>query len=196
VGVAAPSKLTVKVTADPADDITETDETNNAQTEVTTVTHTQCTGCVDLQLGQILATPNPVTNGSNLTYQFTVTNIGDLPAIPVAPDAIRVFVDLDRIPNESTFVSANGTNGFTCGINPDFGPVAPDSLTNPEVLCTGPVGGLAPSAGTTITVVATANTAAEPSWVDFDVAVDPENLVSEFREFNNTGGLRVTTLAP
>lgn len=192
VGVAAPNVLTVNVTADPLDAITETDETNNSQTETTTVTHEQCTGCIDLQMGQVLATPNPAPNGSNITYQFTVTNIGDLPAVPVLPDAIVVAVNLDTGFNESSLVSAVATNGFTCAGNPAF----PGIPAAPEILCTGPVAGLAAAAGTTVTVVATANTAAVPSFVDFDVEVDPGDVVAEFNESNNDGGLLVDTVAP
>ena len=195
VGATAPNKLTVNVAADPLDAITETNEANNTQTETTTVTHTQCTACVDLQMGQILATPNPIPDNTDVTYEFTVTNIGDLPAV-VTPNPIVIAVNLDRVPNESTFVSATATNGFACAPNSSFGTGPGQSLAFAEILCTGPAAGLAAAAGTTVTVKAHANTAAVPSFVDFDVVVDPGNVVPEFREFNNAGSLRVTTIAP
>jgi hypothetical protein len=196
VGVAAPNTLTVSVSADPLDVIHETDETNNAQTETTTVTHTQCTSCVDLQMGQILATPNPIPDGTTATYQFTVTNIGDLPAVPTLPNRIVVAIDLDRDANESTRVSASATNGFTCVNNPLFGTGLGQSPVNPEILCTSPDAGLAAAGGTTVTVKAHVDTASVPSFVDFDVLVDPGHLVPEFQESNNSGGLRVSTVAP
>ncbi|MFQ6170509.1 CARDB domain-containing protein [Oryzobacter sp. R7] len=192
VGAAAPNRLTVTVTADALDLITETDETNNTQTEVTTVTHTQCQSCIDLQVGQVIAAPNPVANGGDVTYKFTVTNIGDLPAVPVAPDQLVVSVDLDTAFNELDLVSVEATGGFTCAANPDW----PLDQTLPEVLCTGPVGGLLPGAGTTVTLVGTADTAVEPSFVAFDVVADPGDVFPEPVEANNTGGLIVDVVAP
>ena len=192
VGAAAPEQLTVQVTADAVDDITETDETNNTQTEVTTVTHTVCASCIDLQLGQIIAAPNPVTNGGNVTYKFTVTNIGDLPAVPTDPDKLLVSIDLDTTANESTLVSVAATESWTCATNPAF---LLDS-TEPEILCEAPAAGLLPGGGTTVTLVATANTAFEPSFVDFDVAVDPGNVFPEPVDANNNGGLIVDVVAP
>ena len=197
VGAAAPNKLTVNVTADPLDVITETDETNNTQTETTTVTQTQCTACVDLQLGQIVATPNPIPDDTDVTYQFTVTNIGDQPTDVDWPERSSSSRSTSTPGfNESTFVSASATNGFTCGLNPFFGGGFRQSLAaTRRSSAPARTPGSRPAAGTTVTVTAHADTAL-PSYVDFDVAVDPATRVAEFRETNNTGGLRVNTFAP
>lgn len=195
VGVAAPNKLTVNVTADPTNAITETNEANNTQTETTTVTHTQCTACVDLQMGQILATPNPIPDDSDVTYQFTLTNIGDQPAVPTGSNRITIAVDLDGSFNESTFVSASATNGFVCAQNPLFGTGAGQSPANPEIVCTGPAAGLAAAAGTTVTVKAHADTSPDDSVVLFDAEVDSGGVV-EFQTNNNAGSLIVDTFAP
>ncbi|MEO7235352.1 MAG: CARDB domain-containing protein, partial [Lapillicoccus sp.] len=189
----APAQLTVKVTADPLDAILETNEANNAATEVTSVTHVACTTCIDLLLGQVLATNNPTVNDRDVTYQFVVTNVGDQStASDPAPHDVVIAVDLDRGANELSLVSVAATAGVVCGANPAF----PLLSTAPEILCTVPATGFAPGGGTEVTVVAHAKTAALPSFVDFDVSVDPANQISEFSEVNNVGGLRVTTVAP
>ena len=126
-----------------------------------------------------------------------VTNIGDLPTeSDPDPNDLAILVDLDTGFNESTFSSAFATAGFTCGLNPFFGGGLGQSLAAPEVLCTAPAAGLAAGAGTSITVVANVDTT-PPSFVDFDVSVDPANVIDESgREANNTGGLQVDTVAP
>ncbi|MCF6376439.1 hypothetical protein L2K70_02380 [Nocardioides KLBMP 9356] len=196
VGAAAPGKLTVSMTADPLDAITETDEANNTQTETTTVTHDECTACVDLELGQIIATPNPIPDNSDVTYKFTVTNIGDQPAVPTGSNRITIAIDLDRTANELKAPwTADATNGFTCAAYPFFGSGVGQSLANPEIICTGPAAGLAAAQGTTVTVKAHADTASPSSYVDFDVAVASGGVI-EAETNNNTGGLRVNTYAP
>jgi uncharacterized protein DUF11/CARDB protein len=193
VGPAAPPKLTVKVTADPLDAILETNEANNTQTEDTSVTLTGCVLCIDLVAGQVIATDNPTVNNSDVTFQFTVTNVGDLPSeSDTDPNDVVISVNLDKSANELTKVSISATNGFTCAANPAF----PMNPAAPEYLCTGPAAGLAPGGGTEITVVGHANTGFVPSFVDLDVVVDPANSVAEFDEANNASTLRVDTVAP
>jgi uncharacterized repeat protein (TIGR01451 family) len=193
VGPAAPPKLTVKVTADPLDAILETNEANNTQTEDTSVTLTACVSCIDLVAGQVLATNNPTVNDTDVTFTFTVTNVGDLPTeSDPDPNDVVVAVNLDKAANELTSVSFSATNGFTCAANSAF-PLNPAA---PEILCTAPAAGLAPGGGTEITVVGHANTGAAPSFVDLDVTVDPGGQIAEFDESNNTSTLRVETVAP
>ena len=191
VGAATPDKITVTVTADPLNAIPETDETNNSEVETTTVILDLCTACVDIALGQIVAAPNPVPNGDDVTYEFTATNIGDTPAIPGPGQKLVVLADLDGTANESSLLSTSATNGFTCSTNPDF-LLDP---SQPEVRCESE-DGLAPGAGTAITVVAHVSTAGTPSFVDFDVSTDTSLSVGDTRRFNNDGGLRVDVIAP
>ncbi len=187
----APPKLTVKVTADPLDAILETNEANNAQQEDTTVVLASCTLCVDVVAGQVIASVNPAVNDTDVTYQFVVTNVGDLPTESLGDLIdVKIFVDLDTIFNESTLVSVEATNGFTCGTNPAF----ILDTTAPELLCEAPAEGLGPGGGTLVTVVAHVNTSLVPSFVAFDVAVPA--LPGELTSANNTGHLTVNTVAP
>lgn len=190
-----PPSLEIVVTADPFDAIAEANEADNTASETTSVTSTACTGCIDLVLGQISADPNPGVDGGQVTYEFAVTNIGDNPT-STDPDPLVVAVQLDFSANESVFVSATATNGFTCAANAFFGNGVGQSLTAPEVLCTASVTGLNPGEGTLISIVVTVNTAFTPSFVDFDVAVDPGNVVGEDTNANNDGGLRIDVVAP
>ncbi len=193
VGPAAPPKLTVKVTADPVDAILETNEANNTQTEDTSVTLTACVTCIDLVAGQVIATDNPTVDDTDVTYQFTVTNVGDLPTeSDPDPNDVVIAVNLDGIFNELALVSFSATGGFTCAANPAF----PGDPTAPELLCSGPAAGLAPGGGTEITVVGHADTTPADSFVGFTVTVDPANQIAEFNEANNASSLIVDTVAP
>jgi hypothetical protein len=100
---------------------------------------------------------------------------------------VVVAIDLDKSSNELTPVSASAP-GFTCVTTSP-----PIPITAPEIVCTS-TAGLAGGAGTLFSVVGHANTAAVPSFVDFDVVVDPANKIAEFDEFNNSGSLRVNTI--
>ena len=190
-----PPSLEVTVTADPTNAIAETDETDNTASETTTVTSSHCTSCIDLVMGQIGADPTPGVDGGQVTYKFAVTNIGDL-STATDPDPLVVAINLDTTFNRSSFSSASATNGFSCVVNPFFGSGLGQSTANPEVLCTASASGLNPGQGTLITIVANVNTASTPSSVDFGVAVDPDNVVAEDSDANNTGSLQIDVVAP
>ena len=171
--------------------ITETSETDNVATEKTTVSSVACTGCIDLILGQISADPNPGVDGGQVTYKFAVTNIGDL-STATDPDPLIVAINLDTAFNDSSFVSGSSPSGFTCGANPAF----PGNPAAPEVLCVASASGLTAGQGSLITIVTNVNTAATPSYVDFDVAIDPGDIVGEDTNANNNGGLQIDVVAP
>jgi hypothetical protein len=163
-----PPQLDVTVTADPANAITETSETDNVATEKTTVSSVACTGCIDLILGQISADPNPGVDGAQVTYEFAVTNIGD-GTTASDPDPLVVAINLDTTFNESSFVSGcRHQRLHLCVANPAF----PGDLAAPEVLCVASASGLTAGQGSLITIVTIVNTGG-PSFVDFDVAIDP-----------------------
>jgi subtilase family serine protease len=189
VTASAGSSLTVTAAVDPNDDIAEANEANNSQTAITSVVAAPCTSCIDLVMSNIVASPaSPVKNNNDVTYNFTVTNVGDRPtSADPAPNAVVVAINLDTVFNELTPVSASAP-GFTCVTT---SPPVPAS--NPEIVCTN-ASGLAAGAGTLFSVVAHANTATAPSFVDFDVTVDPGNQIAEFNEANNAGSLRVNTI--
>lgn len=190
VTASAGTSLTVEAKADPNNDIAESNEGNNDATAITSVVAAPCTGCIDLVAGSIIATPpSPVLNNTDVTYNFVVTNVGDLNTnIDPAPHDVVVTIDLDTIFNESTPVSVSAP-GFSCVTTSP-----PASLTDPEIVCTNTTG-LAGGAGVLFSVVAHVNTAATPSYVDFDVRVDPGNQIAEFNEANNHSSLRVNTHA-
>jgi uncharacterized repeat protein (TIGR01451 family) len=195
VTASAGTSLTAVATVDPANNIVESDESNNSQTAVTSVVAAPCTSCIDLVAGSIIATPpSPVLNNTDVTYNFAVTNVGDEPtsASPTPlPHDVVVTIDLDTVFNESTPVSASAP-GFTCVITSP-----PLLLTDPEIVCTS-TAGLAGGAGTIFSVVAHVDTAATTppgNFVDFDVVVDPANHIAEFNEANNSSSLRVDTHA-
>jgi len=190
-----PPSLEVTVTADPTNAIAETDETDNTASETTTVTSSHCTSCIDLVMGQIGADPTPGVDGGQVTYKFAVTNIGDL-STATDPDPLVVAINLDTTFNRSSFSSSSATNGLSCVVNPFFGSGLGQSTANPEVLCTASASGLNPGQGTLITIVANVNTASTPSSVDFGVAVDPDNVVAEDSDANNTGSLQIDVVAP
>ena len=189
VTATAGSSLTVTAEVDPDNDIVESNEGNNSRTAITSVVAAPCTSCIDLVMGTIFATPNPVANNNNITYNFAVTNVGDLPtsADPIPHDVV-VAINLDTSFNESTVVSASAP-GFSCVFNSP-----PVPVSAPEIVCTNTTG-LAAGGGSLFSVVVFASTAATPSFVDFDVAVDPvpPNQIAEFNEGNNLGSLRVDT---
>ncbi|HEX5731410.1 MAG TPA: BACON domain-containing carbohydrate-binding protein [Blastocatellia bacterium] len=64
------------------------------------------TGSADLSVVK-LASPNPVTVGSNITYTITVANNG--------PDTASSVTVTDNLPATTTFVSCNSTGGGLCG---------------------------------------------------------------------------------
>jgi len=189
---ASPLILTVTGTVDPLDAIAETSEANNTATQATTVSPTTCLACTDLVMGQIIATPDPIPNGSDVSYQLVVTNIGDQAVTTLNPSTdVMLAIDLDRLSNESSLVSVSATGPLTCQANPAWG----FDHTLPEIVCTAP-SGFAPGQGSLVTVTAHASTAGVPSYVDIDAGADPGHLVAEFNEANNTGTLRVDTVAP
>lgn len=82
------------------------------------------------------ATPNPVLEGNNLTYTFTVTNVG--------PNVASVVQFTNALPANSTFVSATNSAQVPCAIN-----------ANGDLSCT--FTNLAAGASITVTVVVTPN---------------------------------------
>lgn len=183
VNALVPARLHLEATVDPTNAIVETDETNNVAAEDTTVNVAACNSCIELVMGQVFATPTPVTNGSNVTYSFTVTNIGDLPTgADPAPNAVTVGIDFDKSFEDSSFVSITPPAGFACAVTP-LDPVF-------DVMCTSSTG-LAPGQGALFTVVANVATGTTPSFVDFDTVVDPSNSITELNDSNNAASLRV-----
>jgi len=191
VTASAGTTLATVATADPANDIVESNEGNNTKTAITSVVAAPCTGCIDLVAGSVTATPpSPVLNNTDVTYNFAVTNVGDQSTnSDPAPHDVVVTIDLDTVFNESTPVSV-AAPGFTCVTTSP-----PLFVTDPEIVCTNTTG-FAAGDGAIFSVVAHVNTASTTppaNFVDFDVRVDPGNQIGEFNEANNQSSLTVNT---
>jgi len=87
-------------TVTPPADVTDTNLTNNAATDIDTVT------TVDIGVTKS-DTPDPVSAGQNITYTITLTNTGTGPA---APGTVTLT---DIVPANTTFVSFVGPAGWT-----------------------------------------------------------------------------------
>ncbi len=167
----SPATETSTMTVNPGHTIPESDFTNNAATEVTTISNAICSNCIDLVQDDIIA-PATVTAGDNVTFTTTVGNIGDHATDPLHKVVVTLyfFGNLDS-PTYST------TNGFVCATN---------TITSIpgvflEVDCTGD---LAAGQGTIITVNATA-AGSSGDLIDAYSYVDLDNDIAEFNEVNN-----------
>ncbi|TME98361.1 MAG: DUF11 domain-containing protein [Chloroflexi bacterium] len=167
----SPATETSTMTVNPGHTIPESDFTNNAATEVTTISNAICSNCIDLVQDDIIA-PATVAAGDNITFTTTVGNIGDHGTDPLHKVVVTLyfFGNLDS-PTYST------TNGFVCATN---------TITSTpgvflEVDCTGD---LAAGQGTIITVNATA-AGSSGDLIDAYSYVDLDNDIAEFNESNN-----------
>ncbi len=174
-----PPDLTLTATIDPGHAFAETNEGNNAKTQVTTVSAGgTCSACVDLVASQLKVTPEIAVSGSALTVTFQVVNIGDSPtALNPASDRLLSLLVL----SDGTVSSATATSSspaVTCSV----GSSGANFMRND---CKG---NLAPSEGVTITVTTTVT--GSGAFV-FGTA-DPDNLIPlEFNESNNTANQSV-----
>lgn len=145
---------------DPANAISESDETDNTAQVQTTIT-----AKVDLQITK-QAAPEPVTQNGVLTYTITVTNQGTL-----AATGVKV---IDQLPTGTVYQSYTANGGFTC-----------THTLNPIQLVTCTGGSLAANGGSaTITIVVHAPN--QTGSITNTVTVDPDNAIVETLENNNT----------
>jgi uncharacterized repeat protein (TIGR01451 family) len=151
VAAGSPSTHELTVKADSGDVVTESSEANNQQTQLTSITGALCTSCIDLVIGGILDTPDPVSDGATLTFITTASNAGDLPTTGSGPVDVRFSV-----PIGVDYVSASANAGFTCTYDPGFFGILD------EVDCTGD---LLPGQGVVVTVVTTASDSERDFWL-------------------------------
>ncbi len=152
VTAGSPSTHTLTVKADSGDAVTESSEANNQQTETTTITGSLCTSCVDLVIGGILDTPDPVTDGQNLKFVVTASNAGDIATTGNGPVVLRF-----DLPFGVDFSSATATAGFTCTYHDPYSLGVLD-----YVECTGD---LLAGQGVVATITTTANDAEKDDWL-------------------------------
>ena len=179
VVMGAPEDLNLTATVDPDNVIAETDETNNAKTETTTVAGDACPGppCTDLVAAQLVGSPDPYPNNGTVTMSFIVVNTGDTPtALNPDPNAGEplLFFDLTgtRTGFTRTVTPTNPASAVTCTT---FSNTATALLSN----C---YGNLGPGEGVKVTVTFTGVTSATVGAIG---RADPGNLVIEFLETNN-----------
>jgi uncharacterized repeat protein (TIGR01451 family) len=178
-----PTSHTLEVKVDPTNAIVESSELNNDDTEVTTVTGSLCTNCVDLVAGGILDTPDPVAPGGSLTLVATVSNAGDISTAVLGADQAVVWVILD---SRVTFDSASATGGFDCTDFLFFGIQV--------VQC---VGDLGPGQGVAVTVNVTADGASDGDTLSNSLLADPFDVFPEGtgsdHEFSNDNNIASTS---
>ena len=168
----APAEVNSTVTVDPLGAIAESDEANNEDTEVTTITSAICSGCIDLVMNPMLDTPDPVAVDGNLSYTVTVGNVGDQSTDITGLDDVLVYFDLI---GDFDFVSYTTSAGFDC--TPVSVVAGVQRLSN----CTGELG---PGEGAILTITVTPNAAGSPA-ISATATADPVGLLPEFNELNN-----------
>jgi len=185
-----PTTHTLDVKVDEANAVTESTKANNNDTEVTTVTGSLCTSCVDLVAGGILVTPDPVTGGGALTRIATVSNAGDVSTAVLGPDKAQVWVYFDG--TLETLGTYSATGGFTCTDFTFFGLVV--------VECSGDLG---PGQGVAVTVNSTASGAVDGDLLTATVYADPyDNFPEgtgsdhEFTDANNSAIVSTSVVGP
>jgi uncharacterized repeat protein (TIGR01451 family) len=196
-----PSDLTLIATIDPPyaghpnGDFPESDESNNSETEVTTVSPDTCVSCVDLVATQLVPSPGYLGVGvTSQTFTAQVVNVGDIPTgLNPATDPLVRFVIFSSSGGGSftptALVSSGDPVAFPCtAVN--FPLVAP--FTQVTVTCRGNLG---PAEGLTLSMQVTGVVGDLTSYV----FADPNDLInvgttpSEFREDNNILYSTVTT---
>jgi uncharacterized repeat protein (TIGR01451 family) len=80
----APNDLKLKATIDPSNAFGESDESNNDDVELTSVTGDVCTSspCFDLAVADIDASAQSIDSGDDVTFTVSIVNIGDSPISP------------------------------------------------------------------------------------------------------------------
>ena len=182
VTAGSPSTHTLTVNADSGDAVAEASEANNQQTELTSIAGSLCTGCIDLVIGGILDTPDPVADGQTLTFIVTASNAGDIPTTGYGP--VDVHFDL---PIGVDYVSATANAGFMCTYSDPSGGMGLGDYVD----CTGD---LAAGQGVVATITTTANDTERDTYSGLETLysfayVDPDDLfpegVSPGDEFTN-----------
>ena len=169
VSMTASADLSLTATIDPANAFPEPDETNNAQTETTTVSGTGCPdpNCVDLVAAQLHDSVDPVATGANVTYTLVIANTGALAAS--LGGSQLAFFDLF---GDVTLVAYGSSNpAITCAT----------VVANSSSLLSDCFGDLGPGQSVTLTIEVTVNGGAT---VTAKAELDPLLAVAEFNDFD------------
>jgi hypothetical protein len=177
-------------------------EGNNQQTEVTTVSNDVCSpSCVDIVASQLLPSVDPVQTGHDLTFNFTVVNVGDTAADFGTPDTpadpkVNPLLWFDVV-SDGTFTVLSRTSSNPAVSCVDDVPAGPGSLfSDCAIDHNGATAGgtkLNPGEGVTISIKVhvTGGTV-----ISANGKADPLNIVvGEFLETNNNL-VRTVTIVP
>jgi uncharacterized repeat protein (TIGR01451 family) len=132
---------------------------------------------VDLSVGPLADTPNPVVAGANLTYTFTVSNAGPASAIAATWT--------DELPQGTTFVDAGAPPGWNC--------TTPPAGLGGTVTCTTPA--FAPGDALFTIVVAVNPSIADGTVLDDAVTVSSSSSDTNPANDTSTAQTTVTTSA-
>lgn len=174
-----PGVALLRAMVDPSNEIGEADEANNTADETTVIQAGEAPAVqgtyTDLEVKDIVDSPDPVGTSGTLDYTVTVENNGSADAFGVAFRA--------TLPTGTEFRSANDLDpadpaeAFSC------------SESNLVVNCTGArVNGSGGARSVKIRVFAPSQptTGTDPqNWARFEVLVDPDNAIPEGHEGNN-----------
>ena len=185
VTAAAGTNITNEVKVDPTNAITETNETNNDLTVVTSVVSPSCppgsppaTPCFDLVTSPLLASADPVNSGDGITYTLTVTNAGNVDSVTYVGFSNAVYLEID-VPSQVDYTSGSVTasSGFTC-----------DDSFLPALFC---FGDLSAGSGVVMSFAGTVN-ATGSNTITATSEADPFNFIPEFDESNNNSSKTIT----
>jgi len=176
VNLSAPDSLELSATVDPGNAFTEANESNNTDTETTSVGGAGCHTpfCIDLVAATLDGSPNPVQATHEVTFVFTIANIGATSTS--ASGGFHALFDLfGDVDTTQTITSSLGA--ITCSLNGST--VAGSNMLND---CTGDLG---PGEIVTLTLTTTVNSG---TTVTARGVADPDNVVPEESDFDPPSG--------
>ena len=176
VNLSAPDSLELSATVDPGNAFTEANESNNTDTETTSVGGAGCHTpfCIDLVAATLDGSPNPVQATHEVTFVFTIANIGATSTS--ASGGFHALFDLfGDVDTTQTITSSLGA--ITCSLN---GSTVPGSNMLND--CTGDLG---PGEIVTLTLTTTVNSG---TTVTARGVADPDNVVPEESDFDPPSG--------
>ncbi len=162
------------LTIDPSNTITESSELNNTAS----VSLSAPGMCTDLSITKGASATSAET-GDSVSYTLAVKNEG-------SATQLNVKVSDTFLSNTFTYLSASGSNGFSC------------SQSGLTITCTG--GTITSGSTATITILGSINnpslTCAETESLTDTAEVDPDNSVTESDKTNNTATVTTTVTGP
>jgi hypothetical protein len=174
-------KVTVTTTVDYTAEFAESDETNNTKSTDTTI-HANCSSCIDLVMGDIVDSPDPVARDAIVTYVMGVGNAGDTQS--GAFNVVLTITEAADVDFGGSFDTTNGGDDYTATAG-----FACTALGN-VVTCNDSAGdndGLAAGEGVLITLKVHVKSTATNPFVNLQAQADPGNAITEFSDANNDG---------